>query len=493
MLTGKDVRILGKAATFQSDAKQKGEPLMKGIRVLILALVLSVASAPIISAAPEPATLEEYQIEYKKLKKRYISYRKKSKELEAELEAVRGASVETPASDPLTESKSNASAMDVVIITIMLVVIIVLWFKNRKLKKAEKSMIQSLPYEQPEDTSFDYGLYKPTFEFASSLDYKDELTKVRDQEKQMFSNGTAINGNKNWRVNGSLSKGRNMVSDIQKLVARAFNADCDSIISKVTYTNYDKSADRIRKSAEAISRFGKVMDISISSDYLDLKIRELNLAYEYQEKKQQEKEEAREAREALREAAKLQKELEIQRAKIEKEQTHYETALARIERQLIEQPDNAELLAKKAELESHLKEVERNMQDIDYRQANQKAGYVYVISNIGAFGENVYKIGMTRRLDPQDRIDELGGASVPFNFDVHTMIFCDDAPALEAALHRAFEKQKINLVNQRREFFRVSLDEIKKVVRENFDKTVEFVDEPEAEQFRISEKMRAGF
>ena len=97
---------------------------------------------------------------------------------------------------------------------------------------------------------------------------------------------------------------------------------------------------------------------------------------------------------------------------------------------------------------------------------------------------------MTRRLDPQDRVDELGDASVPFNFDVHAMIFSDNAPALEAALHRAFEDRKLNMVNTRREFFHVTLDEIKDVVKKNFDKTVEFIDVPDAEQYRISQKMK---
>ncbi len=119
-----------------------------------------------------------------------------------------------------------------------------------------------------------------------------------------------------------------------------------------------------------------------------------------------------------------------------------------------------------------------------------KAGYVYIISNIGSFGKDIYKIGMTRRLDPQDRVDELGDASVPFKFDVHAMIFSDDAPALEAALHREFEDRKVNMINQRREFFHVTLDEIKEVVKRNYDKTVEFVDVPEAEQYRLSEKLR---
>ena len=188
---------------------------------------------------------------------------------------------------------------------------------------------------------------------------------------------------------------------------------------------------------------------------------------------------------------KLQKEIEEQRKKVEKEQTHYQTAYEKLKLQLEQHPENADLLEKKEQLENHLADVDKALSDIDYRQANMRAGYVYVISNIGAFGKDIYKIGMTRRLDPQDRIDELGSASVPFNFDVHAMIFSDDAPALEAALHRAFEDRKLNLVNQRREFFHVTLDEIKEVIKKNFDKTVEFVDVPDAEQYRISEKMRS--
>lgn len=161
--------------------------------------------------------------------------------------------------------------------------------------------------------------------------------------------------------------------------------------------------------------------------------------------------------------------------------------------QQIASADPADLPAleeKKAELEAKANDIDCAIKKVDYRAANQKAGYVYVISNIGAFGEGIYKIGMTRRLQPMDRIDELGDASVPFDFDVHALIFSEDAPALEAALHRAFEDRKLNMVNTRREFFRVSLDEIKDVVKKNFDKTVEFIDIPPAEQFRESELMR---
>ena len=336
----------------------------------------------------------------------------------------------------------------------------------------------------------EFGLYKPQFDFASALDYKEELAKIRSLQKELIKNKQAVTGNTNWQVNGSSSKGKKMVSDTQKLLLRAFNSECDDLVSKVKYTNFDASLSRIYKSAEAISKLGSIMNISITQQYLSAKAKELRLAFEYQQKKHEEQEALKAARAEQREQAKVQKELEEQRKKVEKEQTHYQSALDKLNIQIASDPNNADLLAKKNELESQLIDIDKALINIDYRQANMKAGYVYIISNIGAFGENVFKIGMTRRLDPQERVDELGDASVPFNFDVHAMIFSDDAPALEAALHRAFESRKLNMVNQRREFFNVTLDEIKEVIKKNFDKTVEFIDVPDAEQYRISMKMK---
>ena len=336
----------------------------------------------------------------------------------------------------------------------------------------------------------EFGLYQPQFDFANSLDYKEKLAEVRARQKDLIKDKKAVSGATNWTVNGNASQGKKMVSDTQKLLLRAFNSECDELVSKVKYTNFDASLNKIHKSAEAISKLGTTMDIAITKKYLDLKVKELRLAFEYQQKKQEEKEEQKAARAEMREAARLQKEIEAQRKKIEKEQTHYQTAYEKLLKQLEEDPDNIDLLAKKSELENQLTDIDKAIKDIDYREANQRAGYVYIISNIGAFGENVFKIGMTRRLDPQDRVDELGDASVPFNFDVHAMIFSDDAPALEAALHKAFEDRKLNMVNTRREFFNATLDEIKEVVKKNFDKTVEFIDVPDAEQFRVSQKMK---
>lgn len=366
-----------------------------------------------------------------------------------------------------------------------------------KLEK-EKQKLENHIAKLKQDTIFfedaitfqEFGLYTPRYDFIKSDEYKLQLEKIRTQQKEMIKKDLAIVGAKDWTVDGSKSKGTKMINDMKKLFLRAFNSDCEDAISHVKYNNYEMSIKKIRQSADSIERLGKTMRLHIMSGYINLKIEELYLAFEYAQKKQAEKEEQKAARAEMREAAKLQRELAEQRKKVEKEQTHYQTAYEKLIKQIENNPDNPDLQEKKLELEKHLSEIETSLKDIDYREANQKAGYVYIISNIGAFGENVYKIGMTRRLDPQDRIDELGDASVPFNFDVHAMIFSDDAPALEAALHKAFEDRKLNMVNTRREFFNVSLDEIKDVVKKNFDKTVEFIDTPDAEQYRISQKMK---
>lgn len=336
----------------------------------------------------------------------------------------------------------------------------------------------------------EYGLYQPRYNFMSSDVYKERLTTIRNQQKQMIKQDIAASGNTDWTVNNNKAKGRKMVNDMKKLLLRAFNSECDETIGKVKYNNIETSVRKIVKSAEQIQKLGTIMSVYINQSYIDLKIEELYLAFEYQQKKQQEKEEQRELRAQQREEAKLKKEIEEKRKKIKKEQTHYQQALKNLLSQIKEHGETEDLIAKKAELETELSNIDKSIKDIDYREANQKAGYVYVISNVGSFGENIYKIGMTRRLEPQDRVDELGDASVPFKFDVHAMIFSDNAPALEASLHRAFEDRKLNMVNTRREFFYVTLDEIKQVVKENFDKTVEFIDFPDAEQYRTSLKMR---
>lgn len=337
-----------------------------------------------------------------------------------------------------------------------------------------------------------FGVYKPRYAFANATGYKEALDKIRTEQKECIKTGRAALGNDSWTVDGDRKKGTKMIHDMQKLLIRAFNCECDDAIDHVKFNNVDAAKKRIETAFSTISKLGSVCGVAITGTYRNLKLEELYLAHEYQIEKQKEKDRLKELRAEERERAKLEKELEEARRKLDKEAKHYNNALQQVNQQIVgaDSADLPALLEKKAELESKIADTNKAREQVDYRAANQKAGYVYIISNIGAFGEGVYKIGMTRRLAPMERIDELGDASVPFEFDVHALIFSEDAPALEAALHRAFEDRKLNMVNTRREFFRVSLDEIKDVVKKNFDKTVEFIDVPLAEQYRQSELMR---
>ncbi len=338
----------------------------------------------------------------------------------------------------------------------------------------------------------DFGLYTPVYDLMNSESYKDKLTVIREQQKAMLKNNSAAYFPKNFTYNNSLSQGKKLVADNVKQILRAFNNECEAIIDKVKFNNVESIRKRIIKSCDDLNKLNSKMQISITPAYLDLKLREMNLCYEYAMKKQEEKEDQKRIREEQREAQKLQREIEEARKSSEKEKSHYKNALHRIEIQLqsASGTERTILEEKYSEIKQQLASIEEELKQLDYREANQRAGYVYVISNIGSFGEDVYKIGMTRRLDPMDRIDELGDASVPFVFDVHAMIFSDDAPALESALHRAFDDKKVNMINTRREFFHATLEEIEEVVKKNFDKTVEFTKVPNAEQYRESQMLR---
>ena len=157
----------------------------------------------------------------------------------------------------------------------------------------------------------EFGLYTPQYDFASALDYKEELAKIRQTQKDLIRDKKAVLGSTDWTVNDSKAKGRKMVSDTQKLLLRAFNNECDDLIDRVKYTNFDATLDRIYKSAETISKLGSIMKISISQSYLNAKVKELRLAFEYRQKKQEEKEEQKAARAEQREQARLQKEIEL--------------------------------------------------------------------------------------------------------------------------------------------------------------------------------------
>lgn len=351
--------------------------------------------------------------------------------------------------------------------------------------KEKKSLIDDLDNE----INFqEFGFYKPKYDCMSSTEYAEKIKEVREKQKILIKNKKALSFFDGWTLDGNKSKGQAMNNDNMKMVLRAFNNECDVLISKVKFNNIKKIEERIYKTATQIDKLNKRNKISILNNYIDLKIEELKLVHEHALKKQEEKEILREQRNQEREEAKLQKEIEETRKAFIKEQKHYNNALEKLLSQLAnaDESNKSEIEAKISEIKNKLSEIDKGLEDIDYREANKKAGYVYIISNIGSFGKDVYKIGMTRRLEPMDRVDELGDASVPFKFDVHAMIFSDDAPKLEAALHHAFDNKKVNMINNRKEFFNVKLEEIEQVVKENHDKLVEFIKIPDAEQYRES-------
>ena len=337
-----------------------------------------------------------------------------------------------------------------------------------------------------------FALYEPKFKLVSSHEYKSRLDSVREHQKVMIKSGEAATGNMDWTVNDSKAQGRKLVNDMIKLVIRSFNNEADYCVDNVKFSNVELGEKRILKSFEACNRLGKIMSVEISRRYLSLKLDELHLAHEFQIKKQEEKEEAKRAREELREQQKLEQEIRAAREKIAKERKHFTTAMRDLQARLDKaesEEERATLLTKLAEVEAGRAELESEEKLIDYREQNAKAGYVYVISNVGAFGEGIYKIGMTRRLEPMDRVDELGDASVPFWFDVHAMVFSNNAPALEAKLHERFAVGRLNKVNGRKEFFRADIAEIESVIRENYDAAVEVTYEAPAEQYRESLRM----
>ncbi|MGL5066925.1 MAG: DUF4041 domain-containing protein [Sarcina sp.] len=375
-------------------------------------------------------------------------------------------------------------------------------FKNESLNQAKIELDSiNLKIEQQKEKLIqvdervllqEFGLYTPMYNFAQSYQYKDKLDRLRQEQKDMIKNKTATDATE-WTVDGNVAKGRKMTNDNIKQILRSFNLECENAIDKTTFANIESMRKRINTSFDSLNKINTSSKVSIRNEYLDLKLKELYLAYEYQEKKKLEKEEQKEIRLRMKEEAELQKEIEVQRKKLDKELKHYDKALESVNKQILSVSDDNQRLEyehKKLEMLKKIEEINISLTVVDNREQNQRAGYVYVISNIGSFGENRYKIGMTRRLEPMDRVDELGNASVPFNFDVHALIFSEDAPKLESALHRAFENKKVNMVNKRREFFDVQLEEIETVIKANFDKTVEFTRTAKAEQYRESLRIK---
>jgi hypothetical protein len=318
-------------------------------------------------------------------------------------------------------------------------------------------------------TDISFGLYKPHFKFGTPDEYKARLEAVREQQKAMLRGGEAAKVAIAWSVGGSRREGERMQKQYMKLVLRAFNGECDAAVARVEWNNAAKMEERIRKAFEAINELGDVMQLSITTAYLDLKLEELRLEFELEEKKHEVAEEQRQIREQMREEEKAQREAEKAQEEATEEEETSERALeeARVELAKSQGAEHQRLTERILGLEVQLDEARKKGQRAKALAELTKSGYVYIISNVGSLGENVFKIGLTRRLDPMDRVRELGSASVPFAFDVHAMVYSEDAPTLEAELHRHFADRYVNLVNMRKEFFRVSLDELEAVTATN--------------------------
>ncbi|CAK1244746.1 Seryl-tRNA synthetase (SerS) [Fructobacillus cardui] len=333
--------------------------------------------------------------------------------------------------------------------------------------------------------NIELGFYEPTYQFMDSLELKDKLKEIVDKEKHLVKDKRAYLILQSYTFNGSSSMGRSMQEKSGAALIRAFNGEATGIINKVTANNFGKKVESLGKSFEKLnSLFTKSTFVMISNEYFELKIQELNLSIEYALKKQEEKDILREQRQREREERQLQAEVETKQKNLQKERSQYENALVKLE----EQEQTAEILEQIKLLKSKIDKLDEAYEELDYRLFNSKAGYVYIISNVGSFGENVYKIGVTRRLTPMDRIDELGSASVPFKFDVHALIFSEDAFQLENELHQKFTNRRVNHINKRKEYFNVSLSEIKDFIIQKKNITIEWHDIPENSEFELSEK-----
>lgn len=321
----------------------------------------------------------------------------------------------------------------------------------------------------------DLGIYRYHHPLENAAGYKDLLHDLEAEMDVLLKSGRAVLAADMFTFSGSLAKGRRMVADLSKLMLRAYNAEADNCVRSLRSGNATTARKRLGSSVAAVEKLGAMMEMRINPDYHALRLRELELTADFQMKLQEEREEAREQRELLREQRKAEAELAAERERLEKERSHYLSALAALHAR-----GDASAVE---ELSARLNQIDKAIEANDYRAANVRAGYVYVISNVGAFGSNVVKIGMTRRLEPMDRVRELGDASVPFPFDVHALYFSDDAVTLESQLHHAFAERRLNFVNARREFFFATPAEVKEILAAQAGGLLEYAEEPEAIQY----------
>ena len=322
------------------------------------------------------------------------------------------------------------------------------------------------------------GLYDFEHPAETSVDLSAELEKVRAQIKSMVSDKIATTAAPAFMFNNSAAEGAKFVRDMSALLLRAYNAEAENCVKGAKAGNQEANIKRLNTAVGQIEKQGRMISLQITPAFHALRLREIDLATRYLKILADEKAAEAERKAQLREDAKVARELERESKKLADNKSMIEAAL-----KSAQDTGDTEGIAR---YENQLQDVIKNLEEVAERAANRRMGHVYVISNIGAFGQDVVKIGMTRRMDPYDRVRELGDASVPFRFDVHAMIFSDDAVGLETALHQKFEAQRVNKINAHREFFRVTPEMVLAELKREQVIVVSYTIEPEAQEFRAS-------
>lgn len=322
------------------------------------------------------------------------------------------------------------------------------------------------------------GLYDFAHPAENSAALASRLADTRVRIKDLVRQKKATAASTGFTFNGSESKGGKFVGDMSKMMLRAYNAEAENCVATVRAGNLGVALERLTRAREQIRKLGTLISLDIVDAYHKLRLEEISLAAKHLEAVKLEKERDREEKERLREEKKAQQELERAREKLQKELSHYRSVLTALQ----SRGDSEGAARILASIES----TEAELTQVDFRAANIRAGYVYLISNMGSLGPDVVKIGMTRRLEPMDRVNELGDASVPFRFDVHALFFSIDAVGIEAMLHQHFSGVRINRVNIRKEFFRTTPAEVLEVLKQHHVEIVEFTTEALAEEYRMS-------
>lgn len=365
--------------------------------------------------------------------------------------------------------------------------------EHKTLVKEYNELKKNLIIIRKENDLQEVAFYKNVFPFSTTEQFKSQLDNNVMKQKLMVENKFAIKIGTEWTVNGSKVEGRKMTQQNAKAMLRLYNTECDNSISSLRYSNYSTIVDRIQKSYIAINKLNKKNDLTIDENYHELKLEELQLIYELKLFEEKEKEKLRILKAEERERKQVEKEIKEKLFSLEAHEKTIKKQMNQLNKEFTQSKgEKISLLNKIKKLEDSLALVIKKREEINRRQLVGKSGYVYIISNLGTLGENIYKIGMTRRLEPLNRIKELSGAAVPFEYDIHSMILTDDAPKLENHLHSTFTSRRVNLINNRKEFFNVSLDEIKKEVFSVIGKDVVFIDSAEAQQYYQTLALRSN-